>query len=68
MGGAAYVSGGVNYNKKVHGTETLPHRAFWAELGALVVDGISFARRRGKTGPLRSFSATATNTTADEKR
>ena len=52
---ACYVGAGAVVNWRLHpgmrpGWRLLPHRAFWAEVYGLVLDGVVFARKRGGWG------------------
>jgi hypothetical protein len=54
IGGALYVVGGVGWAVKAKGAApglaALPHREFWGELGALVLDGVSYSKARASGG------------------
>ena len=54
IGGALYVVGGVGYAVKAKGAapglDALPHREFWEELSALVLDGVSYTKARASGG------------------
>lgn len=65
-----YVGGGLIYNSKRRGAklgvEALPHRAFWASVASLVLDGVAFARapNRRQKGYTRQVSKPAADSPA----
>jgi hypothetical protein len=61
------VFGIVNFSGGKRGADLLPHRPFWAELGALVLDGAFFARALAQPGRPASRRPTAPAGAAGDK-